>query len=391
LEPLQAVTKAGIRNDQTILEGAKESEEHERQGAPEENEDGKTPEEERQAAPEGEENEETPEKAEGAASPSAHPSEISDNPETELTTPLPPTPLPPPPNVFGRLILKFAAADQSLALKLHRLVGSFNARALLEDVDHIPDHAVGLALAGRNLNEEERLSTELDFVSGFHFRDKTIQIMVLEGIAEKAFSKLWSDFQRMMEDDPSFAIYYNSTFTFQKRMYATSSADLLRVSLRHDIFEFAAAPLSHARGLWRRKTFEAMQKLTGIILATKLRDVVHKDLFPSIDCLECLQGEIGTSWKWKDFAGFQTIDKESRATPAEPQSDAESSPRQESVFKMSSTEKLEARNLWLQRGAKSRSTVSAKRGSKAATKGAPWEPIPGCPSVSEWKASFRTN
>ena len=108
--------------------------------------------------------------AEGAASPSAHPSEISDNvednPETELTTPLPPTPLPPPPNVFGRLILKFAAADQSLALKLHRLVGSFNARALLEDVDNIPDHAVGLALAGRNLNEEERLSTELDFVSG---------------------------------------------------------------------------------------------------------------------------------------------------------------------------------------------------------------------------------
>ena len=91
-----------------------------------------------------------------------------------------------------------------------------------------------------------------------------------------------------------------------QRKYVAESADLTRVSLRHNILEFAAAPLTYARGLWKRKTFEALQKLTGIILAAELRDVVHKDLFPSLgDTVHGFAREkIGCALGFREFSRF---------------------------------------------------------------------------------------
>ena len=116
--------------------------------------------------------------------------------------------------------MKLAADNKSLTLKLHRLVGAVNAKALLvdEDSSDLPEHVIGLALAARRLTEDEKSSTEIDFISGFHFWDRRVQILVLEGVAAKGIARLWADLTRMMEEEeegqPEFAVFYNSTITF---------------------------------------------------------------------------------------------------------------------------------------------------------------------------------
>ena len=67
-----------------------------------------------------------------------------------------------------------------------------------------------------------------------------------------------------------------------KRMYAREEADLLRVGFRYDILDLTSAPLSHLRGILKRNSFEALNKIRKIIFAQKLRDLLHGDLFPSL-------------------------------------------------------------------------------------------------------------
>ena len=99
-------------------------------------------------------------------------------------------------------------------LKLHRLISTINAKALLEEVENLPNYVIGLALLERHLTEEERKSPYLDYISGFHFWDHEIHMMVIEGIADKGMALLWTDLNKMMEEEANFAVLYNSFVTF---------------------------------------------------------------------------------------------------------------------------------------------------------------------------------
>ena len=121
---------------------------------------------------------------------------------------------PPQPNAFSRILIKFGSSNKAFMLKLHRLISTINAKALLEEVENTPDHVIGLALLARRLTEEEQKSPDLDYISGFHFWDNDIQIMVVEGIADKGLELIWTDLKRMMEEEANFVVLYNSFVTF---------------------------------------------------------------------------------------------------------------------------------------------------------------------------------
>ena len=96
--------------------------------------------------------------------------EDGSSPEDASVTPLPPPP--PEPNAFGRMVIKFSGENKAFMLKLHRVVGEINAKALLEDLNEMPEHVVGLALAARSISEDERNAKDIDFVSGERERER---------------------------------------------------------------------------------------------------------------------------------------------------------------------------------------------------------------------------
>ena len=85
----------------------------------------------------------------------------------------------------------------------------------------MPDHVIGLALSARRLGEEERSASDLDYISGFHFWDEDVQIVVIEGLAEKGMALMWTDLNRMMDEQPNFAVFYNSFITFAEVVFVS--------------------------------------------------------------------------------------------------------------------------------------------------------------------------
>ena len=74
----------------------------------------------------------------------------------------------------------------------------------------------------------------------------------------------------------------HSNLSIFQRKYGREEVDLLRVGMRYSLLDFATNSLTFARGLWKRRSFDAINKLTELLFTPKIRDICHRDLFLSI-------------------------------------------------------------------------------------------------------------
>ncbi|MGH0168291.1 UNVERIFIED_CONTAM: hypothetical protein FKN15_054709 [Acipenser sinensis] len=149
---------------------------------------------------------------------------------------------------FGRIICIFDSLNSSALKKLNSEICRINSAAL--QLDSYSEHLLEAALNSYKLKPQQRESTELDIVTGFHVQDDEIHLFVLEGLKDKAIQRLWENIPRCdSTGERMLKVLYNSDLCFHQRLYASLDLNLCRVHLHKPLSDIMKQPLLYVRDM----------------------------------------------------------------------------------------------------------------------------------------------
>ncbi|XP_041081427.1 uncharacterized protein cfap92 [Polyodon spathula] len=193
---------------------------------------------------------------------------------------------------FGRIICIFDSLNSFALKRLNSEICRINAAAL--QLDSYPEHLLESAFYSYKLKPQQRESTELDIVTGFHIQDDEIHLFVLEGLKDKAIQSLWENIPRCdSTGERMLKVLYNSDLCFHQRLYASLDLNLCRVHLHKPLSDIMKQPLVYVRDMVPQACFQALSKLDLICKLKKLKDVTHYNLFPSSEMILSMSQEFG--------------------------------------------------------------------------------------------------
>ncbi|XP_058855815.1 uncharacterized protein cfap92 isoform X2 [Acipenser ruthenus] len=220
---------------------------------------------------------------------------------------------------FGRIICIFDSLNSSALKKLNSEICRINSAAL--QLDSYPEHLLEAAFNSYKLKPQQRESTELDIVTGFHVQDDEIHLFVLEGLKHKAIQRLWENIPRCdSTGERMLKVLYNSELCFHRRLYASLDLNLCRVHLHKPLSDIMKQPLLYVRDMVPQACFQALSRLDLICKLNKLKDVTHYNLFPSSEMILRMSQEFGIPLRKASLDTMNDLKLTSNQSAVEPSS-----------------------------------------------------------------------
>ncbi|RXM94505.1 hypothetical protein EOD39_17923 [Acipenser ruthenus] len=220
---------------------------------------------------------------------------------------------------FGRIICIFDSLNSSALKKLNSEICRINSAAL--QLDSYPEHLLEAAFNSYKLKPQQRESTELDIVTGFHVQDDEIHLFVLEGLKDKAIQRLWENIPRCdSTGERMLKVLYNSDLCFHQRLYASLDLNLCRVHLHKPLSDIMKQPLLYVRDMVPQACFQALSRLDLICKLKKLKDVTHYNLFPSSEMILSMSQEFGIPLRKASLDTMNDLKLTSNQSAVEPSS-----------------------------------------------------------------------
>ncbi|XP_061076017.1 uncharacterized protein cfap92 [Conger conger] len=194
---------------------------------------------------------------------------------------------------FGRVVYTFSLRNGGALAALRAEVLRTNAAAF--QLPSLSEEAVGTALSCNEMSAEDQGRTDLDAVTGFHVLDGRRHLFVLEGLRDKAVKRLWEAIPiRLSEsEDERVEVLYNSALSFSNRLYGTLDLSLGPIRLHKQLEMIMRQPEVYLRDTVPPACLHALSRLSLLLQAKKLRNVVQSDLFPSPEMILSLNREYG--------------------------------------------------------------------------------------------------
>ncbi|XP_056380188.1 uncharacterized protein CFAP92 isoform X2 [Hyla sarda] len=208
---------------------------------------------------------------------------------------------------YGRMIYIFDFKNDELCQDLIGKIIEINCRALNLDPD--PANLSLDVLSRLCLTDDQKDDTSLDVITGVHVMDGDIHLFILEGLRQHAIKGLWETVQsRAEEQKGKLEILYNSKMAFHERLYKDLGVLVCHIHLLEPLSSLVNQPLLYIRDMVPPLCFQALSRLDYICSAKKLRDVIQRDLLPSIEMIHLLSREFGVPLKPGDlFADKEQI------------------------------------------------------------------------------------
>ncbi|XP_058845584.1 uncharacterized protein LOC131697867 [Acipenser ruthenus] len=220
---------------------------------------------------------------------------------------------------FGRIICIFDSLNSSALKKLNSEICRINSAAL--QLDSYPEHLLEAAFNSYKMKPQQRESTELDIVTGFHVQDDEIHLFVLEGLKDKAIQRLWENIPRCdSTGERMLKVLYNSDLCFHQRLYASLDLNLCRVHLHKPLSDIMKQPLLYVRDMVPQACFQALSRLDLICKLKKLKDVTHYNLFPSSEMILSMSQEFGIPLRKASLDTMNDLKLTSNQSAVEPSS-----------------------------------------------------------------------
>ncbi|XP_044157495.1 uncharacterized protein KIAA1257 homolog [Bufo gargarizans] len=201
---------------------------------------------------------------------------------------------------FGRIIYIFDYKNNKLFQDLIMKITEINCRALSLQPD---PRGLSLDAVSRVcLTDDQKGDTSLDVITGIHIMDGDIHLFILEGLRQNAVKELWETVpSREAEQKGGLEILYNSDMTFHERLYKDLGVLLCHVHLHEPLYSLVNQPLLYIRDMVPPLCFQALSRLDYLCSAKKLRDVIQRDLLPSVEMIHLLSREFGIPLKLGDL------------------------------------------------------------------------------------------
>ncbi|XP_067908374.1 uncharacterized protein cfap92 [Heterodontus francisci] len=194
---------------------------------------------------------------------------------------------------FGRIIYIFDYKNTNFLHDLLEIISSINSVALcLDSQTNNENEAADRAL---KTDVEQKESSYLDILTGFHVMDGIIHLFVLEGLRNSGIKKLWEKLpiRSLAPEEEKIKVLYNSDFSFHQRLYANLDDRFYHIYLHEPLYNIAKQPLLYIRDMTPQDCFQALCRLQHMCSAKRLRDVVQCDLFPTAAMVMILSREFG--------------------------------------------------------------------------------------------------
>ena len=125
---------------------------------------------------------------------------------------------------------------------------------------------------------EEQQSRKLNIVTGFHLIDSEFQLLVLEGLKDRAIRDIVERIPRE-RDDTEVQCLFNSTLSFSKRLYASLNVEILKIKLFEPLGDITRKPLLYVRDMTPKSSYEALVKLYQV----RPKKIAFHVLFVALD------------------------------------------------------------------------------------------------------------
>ncbi|XP_051531509.1 uncharacterized protein cfap92 [Myxocyprinus asiaticus] len=194
---------------------------------------------------------------------------------------------------FCRIIYVFKYNNTPVLAKLTSEILQINAEAF--QLDCYPIETIQRVLSGHKMSAKEREKKTLNVLTGFHLMDKAVHLFVLEGLKDQAVKRLWTSMPMKLngDEEEKVTVLYNSSLSFSERLYDTLDVGLSPICLLKPLENIIKEPLVFIRNVVHHDCLEAMNRISQLCQVKRLKDAVHRNLFPSTDMILSLTKEFG--------------------------------------------------------------------------------------------------
>ena len=197
--------------------------------------------------------------------------------------------------LFTRAVYLFPYREVRFLQLILRQIAAINQEAL-----------PGVSIRSYQLTEEQINACEdgsLDVITGFHIVDSNFRIIVVEGLAASAMSKIERAVLREDANSSSIKIIRDSSIRFTRRLYTRFNVDLKVVHIREPLEHMVKGPDIYDRNIVDEQCYKALMSLVYIRSAACLRELASSQAFPRANMLINLESVYGEAVSLEDIEG----------------------------------------------------------------------------------------
>ena len=156
-----------------------------------------------------------------------------------------------------------------------------------------------------DLTEEEKKSTDIDYISGFQILDNQKRITIIEGISGKALQKVKDTLPKNQMNNETKMIFADSNILFDKRIYSKFNLSLKFIKTRDSLEKILTTFDIYLKSINYRDIYDTFMKIGSILKSETLKEISDEQLFPDAESLLLLERKYGDILKEEDLTGIK--------------------------------------------------------------------------------------
>ena len=156
-----------------------------------------------------------------------------------------------------------------------------------------------------DLTEEEKKSTDIDYISGFQILDNQKRITIIEGISGKALQKVKDTLPKNQMNNETKMIFADSNILFDKRIYSKFNLSLKFIKTRDSLEQILTTFDIYLKSINYREIYDTFMKIGSILKSETLKEISDEQLFPDAESLLLLERKYGDILKEEDLTGIK--------------------------------------------------------------------------------------